>query len=266
MWITFGKWYLSKVTCEFLEKEKIQHLHLPSVSFRGEDVPLFLKRIRADVILGLDFFYVCNFLLRLRTKGTFYSITSENHLAGFSKRFWIPIANSMFKGVIVPVKSTKIFWEQLGLKNVFVVPLAADLGLFKYQENRLSEKLKILFVGRITPEKGIDYLLRAVSLLKIPYSLTLVGDGRIDYYQGLAQRLGCEATFLGPADYEELPKIYHEHNVLVLPSITTPSWKEQFGRVLVEAMATGRVVIGSNSGAIPEVIGNAGYVVSREIR
>jgi glycosyltransferase involved in cell wall biosynthesis len=50
-------------------------------------------------------------------------------------------------------------------------------------------------------------------------------------------------------------------DVLVLPSRTTPSWKEQFGRVLIEANACGTPVIGSTSGAIPEVIGRAGIVV-----
>ena len=46
----------------------------------------------------------------------------------------------------------------------------------------------------------------------------------------------------------------------MLPSLTTASWKEQFGRVLVEAQACGIPVLGSNSGAIPEVIGDAGIV------
>jgi glycosyltransferase involved in cell wall biosynthesis len=50
-------------------------------------------------------------------------------------------------------------------------------------------------------------------------------------------------------------------SILVLPSLTTPTWKEQFGHVLIEAMACGVPVIGSDSGAIPEVIGGAGLVV-----
>ncbi|HTA77328.1 MAG TPA: glycosyltransferase family 4 protein, partial [bacterium] len=47
---------------------------------------------------------------------------------------------------------------------------------------------------------------------------------------------------------------------LVLPSLTTPKWKEQFGRVLIEAQACAVPVVGSDSGAIPEVIGKAGLI------
>ena len=51
-------------------------------------------------------------------------------------------------------------------------------------------------------------------------------------------------------------------HVLILPSLTTASWKEQFGRVLIEAGACGVAVIGSSSGAIPEVVGDAGLIFS----
>lgn len=55
--------------------------------------------------------------------------------------------------------------------------------------------------------------------------------------------------------------MYRQFDALVLPSLTRPNWKEQFGRVLVEAMATGLAVIGSDSGAIPGVLGDAGLIV-----
>jgi glycosyltransferase involved in cell wall biosynthesis len=60
----------------------------------------------------------------------------------------------------------------------------------------------------------------------------------------------------------EVPALLQQLDVLVLPSRTTAHWKEQFGRVLVEAMSCGVAVVGSSSGEIPHVIGDAGIVVA----
>jgi glycosyltransferase involved in cell wall biosynthesis len=79
---------------------------------------------------------------------------------------------------------------------------------------------------------------------------------------GLAAQLGLasQVDFLGKLSSAEMPEFYQSIDVLVLPSRTTRSWKEQFGRVLVEAMASGVPVAGSNSGEIPHVIGDSGVV------
>jgi glycosyltransferase involved in cell wall biosynthesis len=57
-----------------------------------------------------------------------------------------------------------------------------------------------------------------------------------------------------------MPDLLRGLDVLVLPSVSRPNWTEQFGRILVEAMACGVPVIGSSSGEIPEVIGQAGLI------
>jgi len=59
----------------------------------------------------------------------------------------------------------------------------------------------------------------------------------------------------------DMPNQYHLLDVLVIPSLTRPNWKEQFGRVITEAMSSGVPVIGSDSGAIPDIIGDAGLIV-----
>jgi glycosyltransferase involved in cell wall biosynthesis len=73
---------------------------------------------------------------------------------------------------------------------------------------------------------------------------------------GIAERV----TFLGRLPSAQAPEFYRSLDVLVLPSLSRPNWVEQFGRVLVEAMACEIPVIGSASGEIPTVIGDAGLL------
>jgi glycosyltransferase involved in cell wall biosynthesis len=78
----------------------------------------------------------------------------------------------------------------------------------------------------------------------------------------LASNLGIaeQVTFLGRLPSAQAPEFYRTLDALVLPSLSRPNWVEQFGRVLVEAMACEIPVIGSASGEIPAVIGNAGLL------
>ena len=121
--------------------------------------------------------------------------------------------------------------------------------------------LTIGYVGRIVREKGVDILLQAAAKLNGPWDLKILGSGpdraRLER---MAQRLGISAR----VKFDEwLPSVQMPHylsglDALVLPSISRPNWKEQFGRVLIEAMACEVVTVGARSGAIPEVIGNSG--------
>jgi glycosyltransferase involved in cell wall biosynthesis len=78
--------------------------------------------------------------------------------------------------------------------------------------------------------------------------------------QARALGLAGRVSFDDQIPSTQMPGYYRQLDVLVLPSRTRPNWKEQFGRVLVEAMACGVPVIGSDCGEIPHVIGNAGLV------
>src|SRR5207244_8488209 len=84
-----------------------------------------------------------------------------------------------------------------------------------------------------------------------------------DSLPGLAQSLGIASRVQSApwVSSAEMPQFYNSLDLLVVPSLTQPNWKEQFGRVLIEAMACGIPVIGSDSGEIPNVIGEAGIIV-----
>jgi glycosyltransferase involved in cell wall biosynthesis len=123
------------------------------------------------------------------------------------------------------------------------------------------EQAVVGYIGRLVPEKGVDVLLEAIAQLRGPWELRILGSGPDhDRLVKMAQWLGIlpRVTFDNPIPSTQLPYYYSGLDVLVLPSRTMPNWKEQFGRVLIEAMACQVVVVGAHCGAIPEVIGDAG--------
>ncbi len=146
-----------------------------------------------------------------------------------------------------------------------VIPqFGTSTQLFRPPDSRSARLFTIGFIGRLVPEKGVGILLRAAAQLAGEWHLRIVGGGSNRAALGrLADELGIgeRVTFLGQLPSPELPSQYHQLDVLALPSVTRGNWKEQFGRVLVEAMASGVPVIGSDSGAIPGVVGDGGLIV-----
>lgn len=120
---------------------------------------------------------------------------------------------------------------------------------------------------RLVHEKGIDLLLRAAAGLPGEWRLRIAGDGpALPQLRQLAAELGIteRVQFDGPVPSGHVAGYLRDLDVLALTSRTLPNWKEQFGRILVEAMSCGVPVIGSHSGEIPHVIGDAGLIVPEE--
>ena len=149
-----------------------------------------------------------------------------------------------------------------------VIPqLGVDPNLFAPPSTFDCDKvLTIGFVGRLVPEKGCDILLRAARLLVdrgIGVRCILCGTGPAK--AALVQlvddlELGAVVSFRNEVPYDRVPEVLREVSVLVLPSRSSRKWAEQFGHVLIEAMCAGCIVVGSRSGAIPEVIGRPDLV------
>jgi glycosyltransferase involved in cell wall biosynthesis len=126
-----------------------------------------------------------------------------------------------------------------------------------------SDTFVIGYVGRLVPAKGIEDLLRAAARLSGRWMLRLLGGGPDrERLSSLCRSLGVadRVVFDGQIPSSAVPGYLGRLHALVLPSRTQPNWQEQFGRVLIEAMASGVPVIGSDSGEIPNVIGEAGLV------
>jgi glycosyltransferase involved in cell wall biosynthesis len=119
------------------------------------------------------------------------------------------------------------------------------------------------YVGRLKEEKGLPLLIEALASLPDHCRVVFVGTGPVkDELEQQVLRLGVaeQVIFKGAVPTYTVPQEMQQMDVFVLPSLTRPNWKEQFGRVLIEAMACETPVIGSRSGEIPHVIGDAGLL------
>lgn len=149
---------------------------------------------------------------------------------------------------------------------VRILPLAPSALIGAGSQEPPAEIVRMLLVGRLVPEKGVQDAVRVLASLRASCraELVLVGAGP---EAGPAKRL---ATSLGVADdlhvhswvsSDELGEYYRQAHVLLAPSKSTRTWAEQFGRMVAEAHAAGAVPVAYASGALPEVVGDAGVLV-----
>lgn len=140
-----------------------------------------------------------------------------------------------------------------------------DIDKFTPKKNGLEPNLgrSILFVGRLSEDKGIQYLLTAfkkVSAAIKGVSLVIIGDGPL---RGRIRGNDTNIAMLGKIKNQDLPPYFRAADLTVAPSITTMKWEEQIGMVNIQSMACGTPVVSTYSGAIPEYVvhGKTGILV-----
>jgi len=255
----------------------------------GTDIISLLQKFKPDIIqveqgsksLAYAQFITLNRLLNLRAKNVFFTWWNLPYTPKFPIS-WLEAYNlKNTDGLIagnqdgVDVLKERGYrgkytvLPQLGVDEVLFSPgkqpdLARSLGIE-------SDEFVIGFVGRFVEEKGILTLIKAVSKLTGKWKLLLLGRGI------LKDKIVSEATAAGISDrlmivesvpHDQVVNYLNLMNTLVLPSETTyqvktltaVGWKEQFGHVLIEAMACQVPVIGSDSGEIPFVIADTGLI------
>jgi glycosyltransferase involved in cell wall biosynthesis len=121
-------------------------------------------------------------------------------------------------------------------------------------------------LGRWVPEKGIETMMRALDgTTTEPWRALFVGGGPMEgALRAWASRHGDRVRIVTGVGHAEVPRWLNAMDLLCAPSRTTPRWMEQLGRMLTEAMACGVPVIGSGSGEIPHVVGDAGVIAPED--
>jgi glycosyltransferase involved in cell wall biosynthesis len=152
-----------------------------------------------------------------------------------------------------------------------IMTLAVDLNAFKplapdrkqtvAREIGLAPPI-VAYVGRLTRAKGIDLVMRAMDAVgsSIPWSLLVMGAGPMEaeLRKWAAARGWSDRVQIRLVPHRDVPAYLGAAEILIAPSQTGPRWREQFGRMVIEAFACGIPVLGSDSGEIPYVIGDAG--------
>lgn len=160
-----------------------------------------------------------------------------------------------------------------GKKPHRVIPLGVDAELFSPdRELRAATKQSlgwetsgapvVGYLGRFVKAKGLQIILRILNTVKAPWRALFVGGGEMEAeLQQWAKRHGDRVRILTDVEHDRVPACLNAMDVLLAPSQTTPQWREQFGRMVIEAFACGVPVIASDSGEIPNVVGDAGVVL-----
>lgn len=155
-----------------------------------------------------------------------------------------------------------------------VIPVGVDVSKFKpdrvlrdYTRARLgwdNEGPPVVgYLGRFVEEKGLRALARALDRVTRPWRALLVGAGPLEsFLREWAARSGDRVKVVTGVKHDEAPAYLNAMDLICAPSRTTSFWREQLGRMLIEAFACGVPVITTDSGEIPYVVGDAGIIVS----
>jgi len=168
--------------------------------------------------------------------------------------------------------ATALILEGVSAERVRICPPGVDLDRFaaaRVAAPAADSTQLVLSAGRLVWEKGHQDVLRAVALLRSrgrrDIRVLIIGSGPEERrLRGVIDDLGLTdvVELRGVVPYDEMPVVYAAASCLVLASLPTPFWEEQFGMVLAEAMAAHLPVITTRSGAIPEVVGDDATLVA----
>ncbi len=255
VWVNFMAHFMEKkLGILGIENYDIIHCHDWMTSFVGSNVKHLLNKPYVQSIHSTE-------------RGRCGGIHSEDSRAINDVEWWssyechamITVSNSL-KEEVCSIFNTP--WDKVNVIYNGINPWEFDINMSYDEKNRFknsigvqSDENMILFVGRLTYQKGVEYLIRAFPkiLENHPHSkLVIAGSGDMrNYLEDLAFQIGCrdKIVFLGFVNIDTLKKLYNSANVTVIPSVYEP-----FGIVALESMASGTPVVASDVGGLSEII------------
>jgi len=161
-----------------------------------------------------------------------------------------------------------------GVKPHRTIGYGVDVEMFRPDQERrrhIRQQLGwddslpvICFLGRLTSAKGLGLLTSALDQLRGRWRVLFIGSGPMrDDVEEWGKKYPGHFRIVS-ATHDEVPAYLNAADILCCPSQTTANWREQFGRMIIEGFASGLAVIGSDSGEIPFVIGDAGIVAGEK--
>ena len=166
-------------------------------------------------------------------------------------------------------------FSQMGLTNVSKIPLGFNEERFKINDeertflrNELNiNSIVISYMGRIFEGKGVHILIEALNQIKEQDWVFLVDKFELysdPYKKKIDSLIGSyglkKRTIFFDADHTQIASYMNASDIIVVPSITTDSFKEEYGRIAPEAMGAGCLVVVSDSGTLPELVSDSGWV------
>jgi len=156
-------------------------------------------------------------------------------------------------------------------------PLGVDVELFRPDPARRVAALGALgwaengppvvgFIGRFVPEKGLAVLTGALDDQRTPWRALFLCGGPLEPTLREWARSYPDTVRIASAPHDRVPGYVNAMDLLCAPSESAKNWKEQFGRMIIEAGASGLPVIGSDSGEIPFVVGEGGLIAPEQDR
>ncbi|MEE8604776.1 MAG: glycosyltransferase family 4 protein, partial [Candidatus Aminicenantaceae bacterium] len=238
--------------------------------FNLSHVSLSLYSLAMEMDLPTCFYYANNWFVT-REKDQWYQLWPKGEkgfriLRYLTTRFkllspqqQLPSSHSVFanhylKNLALEFKTTT--------PDTFVIPCGVNVHRFPYNKIKSQKSNRLLYVGQIHPDKGIDDVLKALFLLnrrygENPLSLTIAGDEKsapyyVAHLRDLADKLGImkELEFVGFIPQQEMPDLYHSHNIFVSPSHA----EESSTRALLEAMSSGMAIVSTSTASKSEIL------------